>query len=977
MFISHSAYSFKFGVLKTRDVLCMAEKHGCTPLVLAEINSTAGILPALQDGRVPIQPAVDFRSSGLRIAVLLPESPLGFQRLNSWLSGARVSLTLKIPQIEDVRIIYPLSNAPTRKLFFNEWIGVEHHEQIRALRHQSHDRCLAWSTLAFRNTSDFNSHKLLRAIDKNGTLANLNTDEHLANNHYWEDAKFIKERFSKSLWRSSQIFLKSLPDWDSFIGKGSGGKNQETYTGSKRKDKALLNQLCIDALSHRYQYVNQNIINRLNKELEIIEEKSFSSYFLINWDIVRYAQKQSFFYVGRGSGANSIVAYLLKITNVDPIDLDLYFERFINIYRKSPPDFDLDFSWRDRQHITKYIFNRFPHTSLLGACNTFQYRSIVRELGKVFGLPKIEIDDLSDRKIKPGDKLIERILKYADRLKGLPNRMSIHSGGVLISQDSPHAFSSTFIPPKGFRTVDFDMHTAEDVGLHKFDILGQRGLSKISECIDIVKKNRPADAANFNIHDIQNIKCDNASISLLKNGSAMGCFYVESPAMRNLMIKLQTSNYLELVAASSVIRPGVSQSGMMREYIERHRCPEKRTKAHPILLKIMPETYGVMIYQEDVIKVAHYYGGLTLGESDVLRRGMSGKYRSREEFKTVQSKFFTNCKKKGYPNSESREIWRQIESFAGYAFAKGHSASYAIESFQSLYLKARFPIEYMVATINNGGGFYKVEFYLQEARRYGAKIESPCVNDGECTTILCSQSRVIIGMNQISGIDIKICQAIELNRKKYGRYKSLVEFIDRLNQQGISPTLESLLLLIKSEAFRFTYKSKRSLFWEAHYLLGHKEKKESTLSLFELSKKKLKLPELISSEIEDAYDQLELFGFSLCHPFRLFREWQGQESVSIKDWNKYLNNYVQVIGYVVTIKNNITKHGCQMQFGTFQEYNGDLFDTVHFPIKSSENVIRRKGIYILKGIVKSDLGCFNLEVISAKSCPRVSDPRYD
>ena len=443
------------------------------------------------------------------------------------------------------------------------------------------------------------------------------------------------------------------------------------------------------------------------------------------------------------------------------------------------------------------------------------------------------------------------------------------------------------------------------------------------------------------------------------------------------MIKLQTSNYLELVAASSVIRPGVSQSGMMREYIERHRCPEKRTKAHPILLKIMPETYGVMIYQEDVIKVAHYYGGLTLGESDVLRRGMSGKYRSREEFKTVQSKFFTNCKKKGYPNSESREIWRQIESFAGYAFAKGHSASYAIESFQSLYLKARFPIEYMVATINNGGGFYKVEFYLQEARRYGAKIESPCVNDGECTTIVCSQSRVIIGMNQISGVDIKICQAIELNRKKYGRYKSLVEFIDRLNQQGISPTLESLLLLIKSEAFRFTYKSKRSLFWEAHYLLGHKEKKESTLSLFKSSKKKLKLPELISSEIEDAYDQLELFGFSLCHPFRLFREWQGQESVSIKDWNKYLNNYVQVIGYVVTIKNNITKHGCQMQFGTFQEYSGDLFDTVHFPIKSSENVIRRKGIYILKGIVKSDLGCFNLEVISAKSCPRVSDPRYD
>ncbi len=977
MFISHSAYSFKFGVLKTKDVLRMAEKHGCVPLILAEINSTAGILPALQDGRVPIQPAVDFRIGGLRIAVLLPESPLGFQRLNSWLSSARVSLTLDVPNIEDVRVIYPLSNVPARKLFFNEWIGVEHHEQIKALRHQSHDRCLAWSTLAFRNTSDFNSHRLLRAIDKNGTLSNLNTDDHLANKYYWEDARFIKERFSTSLWRSSQTFLKSLPDWDSFMGKGSGGKNQETYTGSKAKDKSLLSQLCVDALSHRYKSVNQDIINRLNKELEIIEEKSFVSYFLINWDIVRYAQKQNFFYVGRGSGANSIVAYLLKITNVDPIDLDLYFERFINIYRQSPPDFDLDFSWRDRQHVTKYIFNRFPNTSLLGACNTFQYRSIVRDLGKVFGLPKIEIDDLSDRKINPGDKLVERILKYADRLKGLPNRMSIHSGGILISQDSPHVFSSTFIPPKGFRTVDFDMHTAEDIGLHKFDILAQRGLSKISECIEIVKKNNPADASKFDIHNIQHLKYDNASISLLRKGGAMGCFYVESPAMRSLMIKLQTSNYLELVAASSVIRPGVSQSGMMREYIERHRFPEKRTRAHPILLKIMPETYGVMIYQEDVIKVAHYYGGLTLGESDVLRRGMSGKYRSREEFKAIQSKFFTNCKKKEYPHSESQEIWRQIESFAGYAFAKGHSASYAIESFQSLYLKARFPIEYMVATINNGGGFYKVEFYLQEARRYGAKIEAPCVNDGECTTTVCYMNRIIIGMNRISGIDIKICQAIEINRKKYGTYKSLVEFIDRLSQHRNKPTLEFLLLLIKSEAFRFTDKSKRSLFWEAHYLLGHKEKIESTLSLFKSSKKSLKLPELISSEIEDAYDQLELFGFSLGHPFRLFTEWQGQESVSIKDWSKYLNNHIQVIGYVVTIKNNITKHRQQMQFGTFQEFSGDLFDTVHFPMTSNKNIIRRNGIYILKGIVKSDLGCFNLEVISAYSCARLPDPRYN
>ena len=685
MFLSHTAYSFRFGVIKTKEVVALAEKHNCIPLVLAEINSTAGIIETLQHSKIPIQPALDFRNKGLRRAVLFPESPLGFQHLNTWLSQARTSINPKIPQLEDVRVVYPLSQAPKRKLLSHEWIGIEHGEQIKHLRYPYTDRCLAWETLVFRNDADFNSHRLLRAIDQNTTLSNLTKMEHLKNDHRWESAQVIQERFSTKLWSASQLFLRSIPQWDSNLGKGSGGKNLKTYTGSKDKDKELLRQLCIDALPYRYPEINKEIKARLEKELYIIEEKSFLSYFLINWDIARYAQEQDFFYVGRGSGANSMVAYLLKITNVDPIDLDLYFERFINLYRQSPPDFDLDFSWKDRRRVTEYIFNRFPNTALLGACNTFQHRAVIRELGKVFGLPKFEIDALVDRKTTQGES-VDLILKYANKLQGLPNQMSIHSGGILISQEPLHVFSTTFMPPKGFTTVDFDMYTAEDLGLHKFDILGQRGLSKISECISIIKETNPTKAMTLDIHNIKYLKTDPSSISLLQNGGAMGCFYVESPAMRMLMQKLQTSSYLELVAASSVIRPGVAKSGMMKEYIQRHRYPDKRSRAHPILMNIMPETYGVMIYQEDVIRVAHHYAGLTLAESDVLRRGMSGKYRSREEFKAVENQFFINCKHKGYSDCDAREVWRQIESFAGYAFAKGHSASYAVESFQSLYL---------------------------------------------------------------------------------------------------------------------------------------------------------------------------------------------------------------------------------------------------------------------------------------------------
>ncbi|MDG1252543.1 MAG: DNA polymerase III subunit alpha [Schleiferiaceae bacterium] len=976
MIISHTAYSFRFGVLEPKDVLDLAEKHGCSPLILAEVNGTAGILPSLQLAKIPIQPAVDLRVGGIRIAILLPESPYGFQQINTWLSRARPGHLESPPQLAEVRIIYPLQRAPERKLRADEWVGIEESEQRRAERYPEPRRCLAWGTMAFRGTSDFNSHRLLRAMEHNTVLSKLTVNDHLPNEHRWEDAQSLAARFSKQLWTQGQYFLSSLGPWDAQLGKGSGGKNQQTYTGSSTKDETLLRHLCLDAIPHRYPNASRAVHERLEKELQIIQEKAFTAYFLINWDIIRYAQKQSYFYVGRGSGANSIVAYLLKITNVDPIELDLYFERFINLYRQSPPDFDLDFSWRDRQHLTAYIFKRFPHTALLGACNTFQYRAVVRELGKVFGLPKFEIDAIAEGKIPAGDESAQRLLQYAHRLHGLPHRMSIHSGGILIAQEPLHSFSTTFLPPKGFPTVDFDMYTAEDVGLHKFDILGQRGLSKISECVTILKKNKPAEVAQLDIHDIARFKTDPKSLALLKNGGAMGCFYVESPAMRMLMCKLQTSNYLELVAASSVIRPGVAQSGMMREYIERHRQPERRAQAHPILLDIMPETYGVMVYQEDVIRVAHYYAGLSLAEADVLRRGMSGKYRSREEFLAVEQQFFTNCRSKGYPDVDAQEIWRQIESFAGYAFAKGHSASYAVESFQSLYLKAHFPLEYLVATINNGGGFYRAEFYLHEARRHGATIEAPCVNEGDVCSSLLDGQRILLGMERILGIDIRFCRSIVHERLRKGAFSSLATFIDRMHRAEHPVPMESLLLLIRIGGFRFAKQAKRALLWEAHHRLGHKPQAAPSLSLFEAPARAFSLPELSQHILDDAYDQLELLGFSLGNPFDLFTGWQGKPFTCVKQWKKHQGQVIQALGYVVSIKNSKTIKGEHMQFGTFQEFTGDIFDTVHFPPSVRRYVVKDRGVFILQGRVQSEHDYLSLEVEHVERCPMVADPRY-
>ncbi|HKL02746.1 MAG TPA: hypothetical protein VJ911_03690, partial [Cryomorphaceae bacterium] len=689
-----------------------------------------------------------------------------------------------------------------------------------------------------------------------------------------------------------------------------------------------------------------------------------------NWDITSYARQKGYFYVGRGSGANSMVAYILRITDVDPIELDLYFERFINLYRKNPPDFDLDFSWRARPDVTRYIFERFPNSAILATYNTFQYRAVVRELGKVFGLPKEEVDLLSSAKfnIEKLDDLSRLVLRYSQLIHGFPSHLSLHAGGILISDAPIHNYSPTWMPPKGFPTVQFDMVVAEDIGLYKFDILGQRGLGKIKDTVAVIGENQP-DHEPFDIHDIKRFKQDERIRSLLREGDAIGCFYVESPAMRMLMKKLRVDNYLGLVAASSVIRPGVARSGMMREFILRYRFPEKRKEAHPTMLEIMPQTYGVMVYQEDVIKVAHYFAGLSLGEADVLRRGMSGKFRSRDEFSKAREKFFSNCEKKGYPRTLTAEIWRQVESFAGYAFAKGHSASYAVESYQSLFLKAYYPLEYMVATINNGGGFYSREFYVHEARMKGGEILPPCVNTSRSETVI-RGNKIYLGLNMLYALEDETIHRIVLSRERQGTFEGLDDFLDR-----VSIGVEQIDILIRIDAFRFTGVNKRKLLWEARFKMEPAKRDVEQQNLFREPRKNYTIPTLETTEREDAFDQIELLGFPLENPFSLLAE-RPQSTILASDLINYIGSKVCIYGYLVTRKDTSTTKGERMAFGNFVDFRGAFIDTVHFPQVVRDFPFRGRGVYKLIGIVSEEFDCLSVEVSLMEKASLIPDPRY-
>lgn len=440
--------------------------------------------------------------------------------------------------------------------------------------------------------------------------------------------------------------------------------------------------------------------------------------------------------------------------------------------------------------------------------------------------------------------------------------------------------------------------------------------------------------------------------------------------MRMLLSKLKVGDYLGLVAASSIIRPGVAKSGMMREYILRHKYPERRNRAHPVMKELMEDTYGVMVYQEDVIKVAHHFAGLTLGEADVLRRGMSGKYRSRAEFLKVQDKFFNNCIKKGYGEAMVKEVWRQIESFAGYAFAKGHSASYAVESYQSLYLKAYYPLEYMVAVLNNGGGFYSRELYIHEARMKGATIHAPCINNS-CYDTIIKGVNIYLGFAMIKGFEVEMAFRIQKERESNGEYQNFEDFFER-----VAIGLEQLEVLIRVNAFRFGGIDKRKLLWKACY---HCQASKVILDeqplLFGRQITPVDLPDFSITSLENAFDEIELLGFPLCSPFHLLKDQLPSHTVA-GEMIELVNRRVLMIGYLITLKRTRTHNGNQMYFGTFIDREGAWIDTVHFPPVVRSSPFRGPGIYTVRGKIIEEFGFYTIEVSSMERLAYVEDPRY-
>lgn len=972
----HSHFSFKHGTLSIEELVALARVHQVHTLALTDIHSMAGCYQfARQCQAEGIKPVVgmEFRRGHELMYVALAKNMMGFAEINRFCSE-HLQAKKAFPELppsswEHVVVVYPWSRREGLSLGENEYLGVKPSEapQIYASPYRQRlQKLLIRQPVTYKNKSGYNLHRLLRAIDLNLLLSQLPSDAQAGTDEAFVPPAFLQQAFSdfpQIIQHTEEVLAQCSFDFEF-------GKNitKQVYSAGRYEDMLLLEKLAREGLIRRYGPNNQAARQRMERELRIINQLEFNAYFLITWDFVRYGQHRGFFHVGRGSGANSLVAYCLGITDVDPLALDLYFERFLNPKRSSPPDFDIDYSWRDRDEVIDYILKRYGHrhTALLATWNRFKARSALRELGKVFGLPKVEIDRLiknPNARPEEFDELTRLAVRYAHRLQGVPNHLSIHAGGILISEEPIHQYATTELPPKGFPITQFDMYEAEEIGLHKFDVLSQRGLGHIRDGIDLVKKRHHREP---DIHDAAKLDADPAIKRLLATGQTLGCFYVESPAMRGLLQKLQCDNYKTLVAASSVIRPGVARSGMMQEFISRHNG-SKFDYLHATFSKHLGETYGVMVYQEDVLKIAHHFAGLSLADGDLLRRAMNGKFRDQSQFKDLENRFFANCRARGYTDELAHEVWRQIESFAGYSFCKAHSASFAVESLQSLYLRAYYPLEFFVAVANNYGGFYDAEIYLHEARRHGANIELPCINHSVQEVSLHGERDIYVGFGQIKGLQKALIAHI-LKERMESPFEDLNDFLKR-----VPISIEQLTLLIRIGAFRFTKKSKANLLWEANLRKPRFAKPDAPV-LFNTEDKDITLPDFPKNELEDMYDEMEIMGFPLRPPFEhLVNIPNGTIQGGFQ--SEHLGKTVEVLGYLVTRKMVRTIHGDLMQFTNFLDPVATWIDVTVFPPETDAYPLSGRAVYLITGKVVQDFGVYSLEATHIQRIALQTDPR--
>jgi DNA-directed DNA polymerase III PolC len=565
--------------------------------------------------------------------------------------------------------------------------------------------------------------------------------------------------------------------------------------------------IAIKGAVDRYKAVTPDIEARLKKETDIIDALGYSPYFLVVADIVRFAREHHVPVSPRGSASSSVVAYCLGIHDVDPIKHNLYFERFLSLERNDPPDIDMDLCSRRRDEVIDYVYRKYgaDHVAMVCTYATLQPRSALREVSKVFGISENRIKELSkylpsywtphaQRKaqetqlIDAARNATEReAIEISQQLIGTPHHLSIHPGGIVIAPDQITDLVPLQYAAKGLLITQFDLKGIEKLGLIKIDLLGISALTVVADCIKFIQQRDPS----FSIESIP--LEDAATAHTISVAKTIGCFQIESPGMRMTVRELSARSIDDLIVALALYRPGPLKGGLKDAFVRRHLGKEAAEYLHPSLEKILGETHGVILYQEQVLRLAHEIGGFTLGQADILRRAMSKKLD--REMAQLHQKFVDGAQSiSGMAESIAEKVWDLMKVFAGYGFPKAHSAGYGAVAYRMAYLKTHYPAEFMAARLAVWGGFYSPRVYMAEARQLGLIVKPPHVNhSAESFTLDPSDRKTLwMGLCQVRELTHTTIKSIATQRP----FTSIEDFLIRAQ-----PMHSEVINLIKVNAF--------------------------------------------------------------------------------------------------------------------------------------------------------------------------------
>ena len=761
-------------------------------------------------------------------------------------------------------------------------------------------------------------------------------------------------------------------------------------------------KLCYDGIKKRYgENPSKEVIDRVEYELSVIEKMGYVDYYLIVWDFINYAKSQKISVgPGRGSGAGSIVAYAVGITDIDPIKYNLLFERFLNPERISMPDFDVDFCYERRQEVIDYVCRKYgrDHVSQIITFGTMAARMVIRDVGRALDVPYAEVDRLAKMipnelhitikkaleqnrellNLYENDEQTKKILDIAMGLEGMPRQASTHACGVVITKDPVIEYVPLYVN-EGNITTEFIMTTLEELGLLKMDFLGLRTLTVISDAIKYVKKTKGIDVEfDKDMNDPKVFK------ETWQSGNTSGIFQFESQGMKNFMKELKPDSLEDIIAGVSLYRPGPMDQ--IPRYIQNKLNPEHVVYTHSALEPILNVTYGCMVYQEQVMQIVRDLAGYSLGRADLVRRAMGKKKldvmaKEREYFIHGQTDengnvIIPGCVRNGIDEASANKIFDEMAEFAKYAFNKSHAAAYAVVSYRTAYLKTYYPTEFMAATLNSFlGNLDKVPEYIDECRRIGIKILNPSINKSY-TKFAVYGNDIRFGLGSVKNVGIGAVDAIVEERKKNGEYKSFTDFCERISGEAVNKKcIESL---IKAGAFDELGQTRATLMASFERILdtinnSNKKSMKGQVTLFDIVTEDksieenkytfITLPEYNEKELLSM--EKEMLGIYISgHPLEKYKdiinristidtlkiaELQENEEANF-DVTKMDGKPVKFAGIVTSVKKKFTKNNTIMAFVTIEDLYGSceiiVFDSCY---GRANGILLEENIVIVEG----------------------------